>query len=88
MAEPVPQKDRAYPARIDETDRVVIAETVTAGRAGGHSVDHAFASAWDEGVMLASRRTWWRIASAIEDQSTRPPRPAAELRHLGKRRCW
>lgn len=38
-------------------------------------MDHAFARAWDEGVMLASRRTWWRVAARIADQRARPAAP-------------
>ena len=53
-------------------DRARVAERVAAGWAEGVSVDHSFASAWDEGVMLASRRSWWRIAAAIPDQSASP----------------
>jgi transposase InsO family protein len=59
---PIPQKDRAYPSRIDETERPVIAEKITTGWAAGHSVDHTFASTWDEGVMLASRQSWRGVA--------------------------
>lgn len=75
VAQPVPQKDRAYPSRIADTDRAVIAERIQAGWQGGVSVDHAFADTWDDGVMLASRRSWWRIADTIEDQSARPVIP-------------
>ena len=70
--EPILQKDRAYLSRIPTADRAVIAEKITAGWADGHSVDHTFASTWDQGVMLAARRSWWRIAADIEDQSARP----------------
>ena len=97
MAAPIPQKDRAYPSRIDKTDRAVVAEKITTGWAAGHSVDHTFASAWDEGVMLASRRSWWRIAAAI-DQSARPvvptkrgsktPREAPVLEATGPGQVW
>ena len=72
MPEPVAQKDRAYLSRIPTTDRTTIAKKITAGWAVGHSVDHTFASTWDAGVMLAGRRSWWRIAADIEDQSARP----------------
>ncbi len=48
---------------------------ITAGWEQGVSVDHSFATAWDDGVMLASRRSWWRIAAGIADQSTRPVAP-------------
>ena len=75
VSEPVLQKDRAYPSRISRVDRTAIAEKITAGWANGHAVDHTFASVWDEGVMLAGRRSWWRIAAEIEDQSARPTAP-------------
>lgn len=57
------------------TDSEVIASKITQGWAVGNSVDHSFASAWDGGVMLASRRSWWRIAASIQDQSARPVAP-------------
>jgi putative transposase len=75
VAEPVVHKDRAYRSRISVADRVLIAARITAGWAAGNSVDHAFASAWDAGLMLASRRSWWRIAAGIADQSLRPVAP-------------
>lgn len=75
VADAIPQKDRAYPSRISPADRAVIASKITTGWAGGHSVDHSFASTWDDGVMLASRRSWWRIAADHEDQSARPIAP-------------
>jgi len=72
VAEPVPQKERAYLSRISTADRTVIEKKITAGWKKGNAVDHSFASVWDEGVMLAGRRSWWRIAASIEDQSARP----------------
>ncbi|BBZ20682.1 DDE-type integrase/transposase/recombinase [Mycolicibacterium gadium] len=48
--------------------------------------------------MLASRRSWWRIAAAIVDQSARPicptrstnkiPRPAPVLKATGPQQIW
>jgi putative transposase len=76
VADPVPHRDRSYPSRIGETDRAAIAMRIHAGWEHGLSVDQSFASAWDDGVMLASRRTWWRIAQRIADQSARPVVPA------------
>lgn len=75
VLEPVRQKDRDYPSRIPAADRAVIEEKITAGWVEGHSVDHTFASTWDRGVMLAARRSWWRVAADIEDQSARPVVP-------------
>lgn len=67
--------DRAYRSRIGAADRALIVERISAAWAAGNSVDHAFATAWDAGVMLASRRSWWRIAADITDQSARPDVP-------------
>lgn len=96
---PVPQKERAYPSRIDQADREAIAGLIMAGWVEGVSVDHAFADAWDGGVMLGSRRSWWRIAADIEDQtvrpvaptrrgSARPPREAPVLEATGPGQVW
>jgi putative transposase len=96
---PVPQKDRAYPARISAADRTVIADKISSGWQAGHSVDHSFACSWDDGLMLASRRSWWRIATTITDQSARPvapsrrpgntaPRPIPVLKATGPGQVW
>lgn len=57
VSAPLPQRDRAYPARIGEADRAAIRDEILAGWLAGVSVDHSFASTWDAGVMLASRRS-------------------------------
>jgi transposase InsO family protein len=75
VADPVPHTDRAYPCRISDADRARISERINAAWARSHSVDYAFATAWDEGIMLAARRSWWRIAASIPDQSRRPVAP-------------
>ncbi len=95
---PVSQKDRAYRSRIEKAERVVIAGKIMTGWVAGHSVDHTFASTWDEGIMLASRRSWWRIAADIIDQSARPvvptrrstttPRMAPVLVATGPGQVW
>jgi transposase InsO family protein len=99
VADPVPQRSRAYRSRIGEEDRAEIELRITGGWSSGVSVDHSFAAAWDEGVMLASRRSWWRIAATIEDQSvrpvaptrrgsSRPPREAPVLEATGPGQVW
>jgi putative transposase len=98
VADPLPQKNRAYPSRIPEADRTAIADRISAGWQAGHSVDHSFACFWDDGMMLASRRSWWRIASTIADQSARPvgskrpgntaPRSAPVLKATGPGQVW
>lgn len=97
IADPVPQRDRAYRCRIPEADRAAIRSEILAGWQAGTSVDYSFAATWDQGVMLASRRTWWRVATMI-DQSARPiaptrstnrsPRPAPVLKATGPQHIW
>lgn len=98
VADPLPQKDRAYPARIPDVDRAAIRDRILAGWLAGTSVDQSFASTWDQGLMLASRRSWWRIAATIADQSVRPvaptraasrtPRAAPVLKATGPQQIW
>jgi putative transposase len=95
---PIPHRDRAYPSRIGACQRAAIQAEIIAGWVAGMSVDQSFASMWDAGVMLASRRSWWRIALAIEDQSARPiaptraknkaPRSAPVLKATGPQQIW
>jgi transposase InsO family protein len=86
VVDPVSQRERAYPSRIDRQDREAITALIQAGWGDGVSVDHSFATAWDDGVMVGSRRSWWRIAGAIEDQSARPVTPARKNGVSGNRR--
>lgn len=98
VAAPIHQKDRAYQSRISSEDRALISGRVQAGWAKGNSVDHSFATTWDDGLMWASRRSWWRIAQGIEDQSVRPlvktrrgsrtPREAPVLKATGPGQVW
>lgn len=75
MQDPLGQSERAYQSRISTNDRDRIAEYILDGWADQVSVDHSYAAAWDKGVILASRRTWWRVAAQIEDQMLRPAIP-------------
>ncbi len=100
VAVPIRQKDRAYRSRISEDDRTTMCERILTGWKSGVSVDQAFALGWDEGVMLASRRSWWRTAALIPDQSARPitptkranacrtPREAPVLIATGPQHVW
>lgn len=98
VSDPLPQKDRAYLSRISEDDRAVIRDKILDGWSAGTSVGHSFAACWDDGLMLASQRSWWRIAAGIEDQSARPvaptrstsrsPRQAPVLKATGPQQIW
>lgn len=99
VQDPLLQSERAYESRISTQDRGRIEARILQGWTAKVSVDNAFAMAWDEGVMLASRRTWWRIAAQIDDQTLRPTvptrsgnkRPAREkpvLKATGPGQVW
>lgn len=74
-AAPVPHRERAYPNRIDPESTEAIDALVREAWGQGRSVGWAFAAAWDQGLMVASQRTWWRVANTIADQSIRPVIP-------------
>ena len=75
LQDPLHQSQRAYESRISVTDRERICGYILESWAGGNSVDHAYATLWDTGEMLASRRSWWRIAAEMEEQDRRPQVP-------------
>ena len=85
VQDPLHQGQRAYECRISPEDRDRISEYIMLGWADQVSVDHSFAVAWDAGVMLASQRTWWRIAAEIEDQMLRPTIPTKRGNKQGRR---
>ena len=72
VPDPIAHEVRAYPNRIEFDVRNRVQSLIEDGWERGHSVDHSFAVAWDAGILLASRRTWWRIADDIVDQTQRP----------------
>lgn len=74
VEEPIPQQQRAYTSRISTQDRKRIEVLINDSWVVGDSVDAAFATAWDAGLMLASRRSWWRIAAEM-NQKNRPELP-------------
>lgn len=78
VSAPIPQAERAYTSRITDTDRTEIQARILAGWDRQLSVDHSSAAAWDAGVMLGSRRTWWRIAKDLTDWPSRPVVPSRQ----------
>lgn len=99
VEKPIPQAERAYPNRISAADQKVIAARISAAWEQGNSVDHAHTAAWDEGIMLGSPRSWWRIAQKLE-QDARPKiptrqgvriqrvKPVVEATGPGQVLCW
>ena len=84
VKDPIRQADRAYESRISDADQERISGLILHGWSQQNSVDHSFVTAWDNGIMLASRRTWWRIAAELKDQMLRPKIPARKDRRQSR----
>lgn len=96
MSDPITHHDRHQPHALNETETTIIEEHVLIAWTAGNSVDQGFAAAWDQGIMVGSRRSWWRVAARLE-QSLRPvkphraktgPRPKPELLATGPNQIW
>ena len=74
VATPITQSQRHQPHALNTTETTIIEEHILAAWDAGNSVDHAYAAAWDQDIMVGSRRTWWRCAARLE-QSRRPVKP-------------
>jgi putative transposase len=92
----VPHDQRAYPNQLTDQESDWIAEAITAGRRQGWSVGQCFVRAWDQGVMLGSRRTWHRIAArmaagqcpGLERRAVRPARAKPVVGADGPGQVW
>lgn len=71
MSEPIPQASRQYPNQLSNRERELIRERIQHGWDRNHSVDESFHEGLEQGWMLGSRSTWWRIAARME-QEQRP----------------
>ena len=76
MVDPIHQRDREYPNQLTAAERDRIESAIRAGRENGWSVEHTFHHHLDRGIMLASSRTWHRIAAdlAVAPRVTRSRR--------------
>lgn len=96
VADPIGHRDRHQPHALNHTETDIIEEHILIAWTAGNSVDQAFATAWDHGIMVGSRRSWWRVAARLE-QSLRPvkphrtttgPRTKPELLATGPNQIW
>ncbi|WP_277871238.1 IS3 family transposase [Agromyces atrinae] len=81
----IPHKIRHQPTAIKPEVVHAIQTRIKKAWAQGDSVNEAYATAWDEGVMLASVRSWWRIAARM-DNAVRPARAQRATRTAGTSR--
>ncbi|MFC7403416.1 DDE-type integrase/transposase/recombinase, partial [Citricoccus sp. GCM10030269] len=94
----MPHTARDQPQALSDDQRVLVSERVLAAWKAGDSVDQAYAAAWDDGLYVGSRRTWWRIAATMDQRQrpagpgTRPDqggaRPAPVLLATGPNQVW
>lgn len=93
---PVPHRDRHQPHALTSGESAEIVRRVLEAWDEGDSVLAAYASAWDEGVMVGSPASWHRRARSL-DQQLRPvprrrgerrTRPAPSLLATGPNQVW
>jgi putative transposase len=76
VADPVPHRMRRSDHWLGEWDELVIVAWLTAEQWLGTSIGELFIIAWDAGVYVGSRRSWYRVA-ARHGLPHRPPRRMA-----------
>ncbi|WP_255579195.1 DDE-type integrase/transposase/recombinase [Cryobacterium sp. PAMC25264] len=64
LAAPIPQKDRHQPATLSTAESAQILALINTPEYEGFSICQAFYRAWDAGVYLASKSSWYRVARA------------------------
>lgn len=78
VQDPVPQAQRAYPARLEVAEQDQIRRLLARGASRGESVYQCWFDALDAGDPVASISTWYRIARAAG--LPRPSRPRRRRR--------
>ncbi len=92
--EPIPQKDRPQPAALTETESGQILRLLNTPEYEGFSICQTFYRAWDAGVYVASKSSWYRVARAagqVADrrrQATGSPKKIPELVSTGPSQVW
>jgi putative transposase len=62
--DPTPQKDRPQPAALSDAESAQILALINMPEYESFSICQAFYRAWDAGVYLASKSSWYRVARA------------------------
>jgi putative transposase len=93
-ADPIPQKDRPQPAALSTAESEQILRLLNTPEYEGFSLCQAFYRAWDGGVYVASKSSWYRVARAagqVKDrrrQATGSPKKIPELVATGPSQVW
>lgn len=93
-AAPIPQALRHQPHALTGAERAAVVALLSQPRSADLSVQKVFWQALEEGVYVASMRTWYRVAAAERlsgDRrrlSTHPPNAIPELEAAGPNQVW
>lgn len=93
-ADPIPQKDRPQPAALSAAENEQILRLLNTPEYERFSLCQAFYRAWDDGVYVASKSSWYRVARAagqVKDrrrQATGSPKKIPELVATGPSQVW
>lgn len=84
-AAPVPQKDREQPATLQEAEKASIRDLLCLEENAALSISKVYYRALDQGVHIASQRSWHRVAKEAKlsgdrrRQATHPPKKIPQL---------
>jgi putative transposase len=91
---PIPQKDRLQPAALSEAESAKILALINTPEYEGFSICQTFYRAWDAGVYLASKSSWYRVARAAGQvrerrrQAESSPKKIPELVATAPSQVW
>jgi putative transposase len=95
VADPIPHEKRRSDHWLSEQDELVILAWLTAEQWLGTSIGQLFIIAWDAGVYVGSRRSWYRVAARhlVPERPPRrvashPPRAIPELLATAPNQVW
>lgn len=84
-ADMVPHRDREQPATLQEAEKAGIRDLLCLEENNSLSISKVFYKAFDEGIHIASRRSWYRVAKEAKlsgdrrRQATHPPKKIPQL---------
>jgi putative transposase len=91
---PIPHRQRRQPRALSVEERARVLEILNSERFADESPAHVWATLLDEGVYLASQRTFYRVLADHEQtgerraQATHPPHVRPELLAEAPNRVW
>lgn len=84
-ATPVPHKEREQPATLQEAEKTGIRDLLCLQENASLSISKVFYKVFDQGIHIASQRSWYRVAKEAKlsgdrrRQATHPPKKIPQL---------